>query len=163
MQVGLPQKALQPQTEVYALALLQIAVTHCCNRQVHSRVKMSCRIKLNSESLVINKASKSQTVSPLWCMSKSCNRSKSRLKRKTCVTHVAKCVGDRRGQSKVKARAAGCDPQPAAANTGQVPTGTRSIPTGLSSKVHFSCVVCLRLVSQLITSKHVKLLAIDCS
>lgn len=34
----------------------------------------------------------------------------------------------------------GWDPAAAAAQTGQ--TGTRSIPTGLSSKVHFSSVVC---------------------
>lgn len=86
--------------------------------EVHDRVKprgkMSCRIKLNSEPWVTNKASKSQTVSALRCMSKSSSRSKSRLgniKRKTCVTHVAKCVRDRRGQSKVKAKSAGWDPQ----------------------------------------------------
>lgn len=118
---------------------------------------MSCRMKLNSEPLVTNKGSTSQTVSALRCMSKSSGRGKSRrgnIKRKTCVTHVAKCVRDRRGQSKVKARSAGWDPQPAAANTGQVPRGTWSIPTGLSSKVHFSCVVYLRLVSQSITSDH---------
>lgn len=121
--------------------------------KVHGRVKprgnMSCRIELSSESLVTTKAPKSQTVSDLKLgMSKSSCRSRPRngnIKRKTRVTHVAEGGRERRVQSKVKARSAGCDPQPVAADKGQVPAGT--IPSGLSSKVHFSCVVFLRSVS----------------
>lgn len=63
------------------------------------------------------------------------------IKRRGRATHVAK-IGRgsvRAGESTVKARSAGCDPQPAAAHTGQMPTGH---PTTLSSKGHFSCVVC---------------------
>lgn len=121
--------------------------------KVHGRVKprskMSCRIELSSEPLVTTKAPKSQTVSDLKPgMSKSSCRSKPRngnIKRKTRVTHVAEGGRERRVQSKVKARSAGCDPQPVAADKGQVPAGT--IPSGLSSKVHFSSVVFLRSVS----------------
>lgn len=78
-----------------------------------------------------------------------CKSSQGDIKRESLVTHVAKRGRDRGrgGQSQVKAGSTGWDPQCAAANTGQVRPGARSIPAGLSSKVLFSWVVCLRLGS----------------
>lgn len=85
---------------------------------------MSCQIKLN------NKPPKSQTP--------------SKSKHKTRVAHVAKSSLDRGGggQGKVKARYAGWDPQP-----GRLSTEARSMFTGLSSKVHSSCILVVCLLS----------------
>lgn len=122
--------------------------------KVHRRVKlrgetpkMFCQIEPSSEAPV--DTNKSQTPSDVKFSvgkpsGRRCKSTLGDIKHKSRVSHVAKGGRDRgrEGESRVKAGSTGWDPQPAAANTGQV----RPIPTGLSSKVLFSCVVCLRLV-----------------
>lgn len=98
------------------------------------RAIMSCQIKLKMGRLASIKASRRPCHTVSHAKSTRC---KSRqVNTDTHVTHDAKGGRDSGGQSKVKARSAEWDAQPAAANTGQVPAGTRSTPTGLSSKVH---------------------------
>ncbi|TDH04415.1 hypothetical protein EPR50_G00151350 [Perca flavescens] len=98
----------------------------------------SCQMELSSGApLTTSKATKNKTLVDLKPnVDKSSGSCKSRHG-KTRVARVAKSGRDRarKGGSKVKARPNGCDPpQPAAvANTRQVQTGTRSIPTGLSN------------------------------
>lgn len=99
---------------------------------------MSCQIKLKMGRLTSIKASRR----PCHTMSHAkSTRCKSRqVNTDTHVTHGAKGGRGSGGQSEVRARSAEWDAQPAAANTGRVPAGTRSTPTGLSSKVHPSCI-----------------------
>lgn len=100
------------------------------------RSSMSCQIKLKMGRLASIKASRRlcHTVS----RAKSTRCKFRQVNTDTHVTHGAKDGRGSGGQSKVKARSAEWDAQPVAANTGQVPAGTRSTPTGLSSKVHHS-------------------------
>lgn len=102
-------------------ALLKRTHVH---RQVKPRVriaKMSCNMGFSSDAAPAT--NKSQKVSGL------------------------KSGAGRKGQSRGKVRSTS-DPQPAAADSGQVGTGSQSVPTGLSSKVHFSCInSCLKLIS----------------
>lgn len=96
---------------------------------------MSCQAK--SEPVT---SAKSPTLSSLKCSARLKSIHGNR-KCKSGVTHVAKGGRGSGGQGQVKACSAGWDPHTAAANTGHVPAGTRSNPSTLSSKVHFSCVV----------------------
>lgn len=114
--------------------------------QVHSRmkprvtIKMSCVMGLSSEAAPATKGRKrSDLKSGAGSSSgKSYNFRRRDFYHKTLATRLAKSDRDRskKGQSKGKARSTGCDPQPAAAKTGQVGTGAPSVPTGHSSKVH---------------------------
>lgn len=104
----------------------------------HGRGIMSCQIKLKMGRLASTRASRR----PRHTMSHAkSTRCKSRqVNTDTHVTHGAKGGRGSGGQSKVKARSVEWDAQPAAANKGRVPAGTLSTPTGLSSKVHPSCI-----------------------
>lgn len=95
---------------------------------------MSCQIKLKMGRLASRRPCRTTShAKSTRCKSRQVNTD-------THVTHGAKGGRGSGGQSKVKARSAEWDAQPAAANTGRVPAGTRSTPTGLSSKVHPSCI-----------------------
>ncbi|XP_031143062.2 uncharacterized protein topaz1 isoform X2 [Sander lucioperca] len=111
------------------------------HRQVKPRRTMSCQMELSTGApLTTSKATKNKTLVDLKSNVDKCSGSCKSRQGKTRVARVAKSGRDRgrKGRSKVKARPTGCDPpQPAAsaavANTRQVQTGTRSIPTGLSN------------------------------
>lgn len=90
--------------------------------------KMSCKMQLSSEvPLAVSNATDKQP-KPKYAAGKLRRGSIG-----TGVTLVAKSLRDRgtegRGQGRVKTRSAGCDP---------LRTGTRSTPTGLSSKAHLA-------------------------
>lgn len=95
---------------------------------------MSSHIKLKMGRLASIKASRRPCHTVSHAKSSRCKF--RQVNTDTHVTHGAKDGRGSGGQGKVKARTAEWDAQPAAANTGQVSAGTRSTPTGLSSKVH---------------------------
>lgn len=106
--------------------------------QAASRGRGMCQIKLKMGRLASIKASRRPSRTMSHAKSTRC---KSRqVNTDTHVTHGAKGGRSSGGQSKVKAKSAEWDAQPTAANTRRVPAGTRSTPTGLSSKVHPSCI-----------------------
>lgn len=119
-------------------------------RQVKPGVKiskMSCNMGFSSEAATAtNKTSKSQKVSGV---ERTCTFRGRGVCRKALATRVADGGRDRRrkGQSRGKVRSTRCDPPPAAAQSGQVGRRAPSVPSGLSSKVHFSCInSCLKLI-----------------
>lgn len=113
------------------------------HRRVKPRASMS-QINYSNERLVFGIPKSQKPLDLKSNVGKASGRGKLKqgtIKRRSCATHVAKLGRGsvRAGESTVKARSAGCDPQPAAAHTGQMPTGQ---PTTPPSKGHLSCVVC---------------------
>lgn len=128
------------------LCSLRLRCTVCFSAQtilkqaeVQPRASMS-RTKYSNERLVSDVPKSQKPLDLKSNVGKASGRGKFKqgnIKRRNRAADVGKSV--RAGPSSVKARSAGCDPQPAAAHAGQMPAGQ---PTTLSSKGHFRCVVC---------------------
>ncbi|KAM3596517.1 uncharacterized protein V6R79_015969 [Siganus canaliculatus] len=95
--------------------------------------EMSCQFEPSKGSVAACAAAKSSSGTRVKSI--KCKPRQGNSRREPRVAHVARSGRDRGGeaQCQVKAGSADWDPQPAAANTGQVPTGTRSLPIGLPS------------------------------